>query len=661
MASKLIKLTDSNGNLLIPAVVSQAVQVKNGTTPVDLQTAYEGIKSAISGISLAQIDGLKQSLTYASYISQPASNQISYYLINGDGNVKTNTFTINDVAHASSADDATNASKLTTGKLTYTGSTGALTYNFGDGDKSVTILGNTNTYGFVKLGTGAGHAATGNHTHSISYDGDTGKITAGGNTTAKGIIASTSTYGFTKLDSTPKNGSNNTVPSSYIYNSYQYVKEQLDSKSSWDHVHYLYGSNVNYTGDAGNSVNVMIGFKDLTIHTSTPNSSPVAMSYYSYSVPTQKYVDNTFLTKSEFETFSTSGMHYKGTTGTGNTFSPTTKTAGDVYIVGKAGHGVNGSEVGDFIVYNGSSWDIWDKNVTGAMYKGSNTLTTNNLIAAADENGLVKTVNVLPGDIDIDTTTNGAKLSFFDNPTSFNGSLDEMSRVNFIGENGITVSVDKTNINPDSVYRGAIKISSSHTGSGTAGKLLYWETAAKHSAITSTYGYDNANNIGLMFVDGGALKNISKISGSPSIPTYVAEGYIRPVSSIDSSLYYNDSYIILNGSNQVSTVDGANVAATTNLLYLHASSSNYKDTPIKIVGTKGIRVSSQDSGRTLNIEQNFAQADVVTGVSLTHSTYYYEATNVTVDDFTLYSFETTKKYLENASINSTLAYVRQNN
>lgn len=658
MASKLIKLTDSSGNLLIPAVVSQAVQVKDNGTAVDLQTAYEGIRSQISAISLAEAEGLGQSLTYDSYISQPANNKISYYLIDGSGHIKTNVFTINDVAHASAADDATNASKLTTGKLTYNGSTGVLTYNFGDGDKNVSILGTTSAYGFVKLGTGSGDAAQGSHTHTISYNGTDATITAGGKTSSA-IKASTTSYGFVKLDANPTNGSTNVVPSSYIYNSYQYVKEQLGDKAPFQHIHSLYGSNVNYIGDAGNSVNVMIGFKDVTINTSTPDSSPVPMSYYSYSVPTKKYIDDNFVTQSEFETFSASGMHYKGTTGEGITFNPTNPKQGDVYIVGKAGHGVNDSEFGDFIVYNGSSWDIWDKNVNGALYKGSNTLTANNIIAAADANGLVKTVTVLPGNIDIDTATNGAKLSFFDNPAAFDGSLEEMSRVNFIGENGITVSVDKTNINQGSFYRGAIKISSSHTGSGTAGKLLYWETATKHSAITSTYGYDNIDNIGLMYVAGGVLKNMAKPSGSPSIPTYVANGYIRPVSSIDSSLYYNDSYITLNGSNNAATTSGSNVGSGA-ATYLHIHTSQYNDSPIEIKGSNGITISSNNTGKQLLIGTEFDNTDVLKSASLNHTTYYYEATGVTVDDFTLYTFNNTKKYLETISTTSESVLKRNN-
>lgn len=707
MASKLIKLTDSNGNLLIPAVVSQAVQVKNGTTPVDLQTAYEGIQSQISAISLAEAEGLGQSLTYDSYISQPANNKISYYLIDGSGHIKTNVFTINDVAHASAADDATNASKLTTGKLTYNGTTGALTYNFGDGDKNVSILGTSSAYGFVKLGTGAGHAATGNHTHTTSVNQSTAVITAGGTSTGA-IKGNTSSYGFVKFDTNPTNNSTNAVTSSYIYNSYQYVKEQLSNKAPLAHVHNLYGHNESYTGDAGNSVNVMIGFVDATIQTSGPNGSPAQLSYYSYSVPTQKYVDDTFLTKSEFETFSTSGMHYMGSTGT-QAFNPATKTAGDVYIVGLKGHGNSSSEVGDFIVYNGTSWDIWDKNVTGAMYHGTTALTTGNIVLTDGTDG--KVTSVSPPSVSVVTNINKSGTIF---PVGikhlFNNSGTDLP---FLGYNGGVVTRGMTA--QGSAYIG-ITYTPDHTGSGTAGKLLYWETASKHSALASTYGYDNNDNIGLMHIAGGVPQNMLKSSGSSSIPTYVAAGYIRPVTSIDDSLlpeavFENSAkakfaskdgntvytYISPTGNSDATNgsvlkfVQGNNVTITRNAddqitisssdTADHIFNSNSTNTnhvgqnsvdpylkiwgpsssgsALRFTGSQGIKVESITNGTKLQISHTFSDAAVVTAADLTHITYYYEATNVTVDDFSLYTFDNTKKYLEGISTtNTTHAYIK---
>ena len=100
----------------------------------------------------------------------------------------------------------------------------------------------------------------------------------------------------------------------------------------------------------------------------------------------KKYADDTFVTKTEFNTFSASGMHYKGDTGT----VPSSPASGDVYhvttkITSGLGAGVT-AEVGDFITYykpesGDGKWSVWDKNVDGAIYSGSNTLTSGHTLS----------------------------------------------------------------------------------------------------------------------------------------------------------------------------------------------------------------------------------------------------------------------------------------
>ena len=109
----------------------------------------------------------------------------------------------------------------------------------------------------------------------------------------------------------------------------------------------------------------------------------------------KKYADDTFVTKTAFDTFSASGMHYKGDTAT----VPTSPASGDVYHVTKKitsglGDGVN-AEVGDFITYykpkdGTGSWSVWDKNVDGAIYSGSNTLTSGQMLVTDGTTGKVK-------------------------------------------------------------------------------------------------------------------------------------------------------------------------------------------------------------------------------------------------------------------------------
>ena len=109
----------------------------------------------------------------------------------------------------------------------------------------------------------------------------------------------------------------------------------------------------------------------------------------------KKYADDTFVTKTEFDTFSASGMHYKGDTAT----VPTSPASGDVYHVTTEiktglGDGVT-AEVGDFITYykpktGDGKWSVWDKNVDGAIYSGTNTLVSGQMLVTDGTTGKVK-------------------------------------------------------------------------------------------------------------------------------------------------------------------------------------------------------------------------------------------------------------------------------
>lgn len=109
----------------------------------------------------------------------------------------------------------------------------------------------------------------------------------------------------------------------------------------------------------------------------------------------KKYADDTFVTKTAFDTFSASGMHYKGDTAT----LPTSPESGDVYhvttkITSGLGDGVT-AEIGDFITYykpkdGTGSWSVWDKNVDGAIYSGNNTLVSGQMLVTDGVTGKVK-------------------------------------------------------------------------------------------------------------------------------------------------------------------------------------------------------------------------------------------------------------------------------
>ena len=109
----------------------------------------------------------------------------------------------------------------------------------------------------------------------------------------------------------------------------------------------------------------------------------------------KKYADDTFVTKDAFNTFSASGMHYKGDTAT----VPASPESGDVYhvtteIKSGLGAGVT-AEVGDFITYykpttGEGKWSVWDKNVDGAIYSGGATLVSGQMLVTDGTTGKVK-------------------------------------------------------------------------------------------------------------------------------------------------------------------------------------------------------------------------------------------------------------------------------
>lgn len=109
----------------------------------------------------------------------------------------------------------------------------------------------------------------------------------------------------------------------------------------------------------------------------------------------REYAHNTFVTKDDFNEFSTSGMHYKGDTAT----VPAAPESGDVYhvtteIKSGLGAGVT-AEVGDFITYykpttGEGKWSVWDKNVDGAIYSGNNTLSPGQMLVVENASGKVK-------------------------------------------------------------------------------------------------------------------------------------------------------------------------------------------------------------------------------------------------------------------------------
>ena len=342
-----------------------------------------------------------------------------------------------------------------------------------------------------------------------------------------------------------------------------------------------------------NSVKVVSGFQP-----NAASSGTISTSYTTYSLPTQNYVDTTFVTKTDFNTFSTSGMHYKGDTAT----VPTSPASGDVYhvtekITDGLGTGVT-AEVGDFITYyketgaQSGSWSVWDKNVDGALYSGNNILTSGNIVVADGTTGKVKTQSI--DDLGL------AKKTDITNMVTSAGSLTS---------NAIVLGGGNKNVNTTTAYypqSSATAFSATsdtqiptsksiakyiseqsylktqdHTKSGTisAGQLTYWNGTNTHTAVTTSYGDSTSKYV---YVDKGVLKegtlptftnsnDFAVIAAGTDATTVVTAGTVNTGSATADKV--GDTLTIQGGNKWITT--GASDTSSDDKLFInHALKGN---------------------------------------------------------------------------------------
>lgn len=215
-------------------------------------------------------------------------------------------------------------------------------------------------------------------TDALNSNSDSFTVTAGGKTSDAVSLtkAAATTYGVVKLNDVALSGHTHT--------------SELSVNTSDATISYNTGSAGSKTTKAYKGGKNTYGFVAVDDAVSNDSVNPVQNKVI------KKYADDKFVTKDAFNTFSASGMHYKGDTAT----IPTNPSSGDVYhvitnnITTGLGNGVT-AEVGDFITYykpsNGDgTWSVWDKNVDGAIYSGSNTLTSGQMLVVENASGKVK-------------------------------------------------------------------------------------------------------------------------------------------------------------------------------------------------------------------------------------------------------------------------------
>lgn len=215
----------------------------------------------------------------------------------------------------------------------------------------------------------------------------------------------------------------------------------------------------------------------------------------------KKYADDTFVTKTAFDTFSASGMHYKGDTAT----VPTSPESGDVYhvtekITSGLGNGVT-AEVGDFITYykpkdGTGSWSVWDKNVDGAIYSGSNTLVTGQMLVTDGTTGKVKSQAIPTVSVNHDGIGNVVKaISNNDHAITYTMgyAVDTLEKATGSANSGVITNVTRTD-NKLTVTYTDLTTTDPTAGSATSAVSVTYIASVAQAAngkITATKGTVN--------------------------------------------------------------------------------------------------------------------------------------------------------------------------
>ena len=277
----------------------------------------------------------------------------------------------------------------------------------------------------------------------------------------------------------------------------------------------------------------------------------------------KKYADDTFVTKTDFNTFSTSGMHYKGDTDT----IPGAPASGDVYhvtekITSGLGTGVI-AEVGDFITYykpkdGTGTWSVWDKNVDGAIYSGNNTLASGQMLVTDGTSGKVKSQAIPTVSVSHDGTGNFVKSISKDGhgiTYTMGYAVDTLSK-NGNNSTGVITNITKSNNTLTVTYT---DLASNDPTAGTATSAVsvtYIASVAQaaNGKITATKGTVNISTMK------GATTTAAGAVGLVPAPKTTDVGQTVKVLGADG-----------NWKTVEATVTGTNQSLTNNIKYAESN------------------------------------------------------------------------------------------
>lgn len=540
MATQIIKF-NSNGTTYVPVTTSEAIQHSWGDSHKQQLKSYLGdlkasLDSSIATVAAAEL-ATRNNLA-ATYIEAGSrADQISYNLPNGTYGL----ITVNDVAHAKGADTA---EKLGSKEIKYDSSIGKISYKIGS-----------------------------------DY---TGEFEA---------KASKSAYGFAKVETDPTSGSTNAISSGFV----KTLETKVDGKAATGHTHSLNWSTTEQTTDAGTEIAALVKVPSTTTLGTTAGQA----QFTTYKLPTKKYVDEAV--SGAFADVA-AALKYKGTIGTGGTITalPASHDVGDVWVVSSAGnYAGKACEVGDYIVCNtkgtaanDAHWDVLNGenqvSQTNSEFKVGDAAKElavidgtsiklsvkqeANVAHMSDFSSYVKTISsdpsTNPNGVITSAVKTGQNIKFTYTNVSSSGNATAATTLSSTAKT-ITPGWEQNSYGKITYVTG-VSIKQDHEGTGTAGKLTYWNSTTAHTAVTTSYGNSTDKYV---YVDKGILKE-------GTLPTGNKEG----------------KNIV--GASSTAT---ANTNANAGSVYLNHIEDSVVKSAHKITGSGGISVTATDTGATITV------------------------------------------------------------
>lgn len=290
----------------------------------------------------------------------------------------------------------------------------------------------------------------------------------------------------------------------------------------------------------------------------------------------KQYAEATFVTKTAFDSFSTSGMHYKGDTGT----VPAAPESGDVYhvttkITSGLGDGVI-AEVGDFITYykpkdGTGTWSVWDKNVDGAIYSGNNTLVSGQMLVTDGTSGKVKSQAIPTVSVSHDGTGNVVKAIYNNNHAityTMGYAVDTLEKATGSANSGVITNVTRTDNKLTVTYTDLTTADPTAGAATNAVSVTYIASVAQaaNGKITATKGTVNIKTMT------GASTSAAGAAGLVPAPAQMTAGETVKVLGADGKW-----------KTVAATVSGTNQSLTNNIKY--AESNKTVDIDESLFGT----------------------------------------------------------------------------